>query len=261
MSVARNEGDTPRIVDSLFGAAWADPKRGSVPVAWAIDPVLGEQFPALWDYYAATARSNDSFVAGVGGGGYVFLNTLSDTQFQRYARRVGRLLHEFGPTVVDTYGFASPELLLNYSAEAAIGGQAPAAYISEPTHFGIWDQIPGKPIMPYSCPTDNQMLGDGKTPLVCTPGTGPWVFYFASGLNKTCPSCDFAARIREHATKHKPPYFITTYGALHWTADAQAPLLEFWRLLGDTMQALGDDFVAVGADEMARLAAEALTGE
>jgi len=32
-------------------------------------------------------------------------------------------------------------------------------------------------------------------------------------------------------------------------------------LLGDTMQALGDDFVAVGADEMARLAAEALAGE
>ena len=33
-----NEGDTPRIVDSLFGAAWADYRRGSIPVAWAIDP-------------------------------------------------------------------------------------------------------------------------------------------------------------------------------------------------------------------------------
>ena len=197
-----NEGDTPRIVDSLFGAAWADPRRGSVPVAWALDPVLGEQFPALWDYYAATASANDSFVAGVGGGGYVFLNTLSDVQFQRYARRVGRLLREFGPSVVDTYGFASPALLLNYSVEAAIGGQAPSAYISEPTHFGIWDQIPGKPILPYSCTqTDNRLLDDGKTPLICTPGTDPWVFYFASGLNKTCPSCDFAARIRTHASK------------------------------------------------------------
>jgi hypothetical protein len=47
-------------------------------------------------------------------------------------------------------------------------------------------------------------------------------------------------------------------GALHWTANAQAPLLEFWTLLNDTMAALGEDFVAVGADEMARLAAEAL---
>ena len=41
-----------------------------------------------------------------------------------------------------TDGFADPELLSNYSAEAAIGGVAPSAYISEPTHFGIWDEIP-----------------------------------------------------------------------------------------------------------------------
>ena len=149
-------------------------------------------------------------------------------------------------------------MLLNYSAEAAIAGHAPAAYISEPTHWEFWDQIPGKPIEPYSCSSDNQLLGDSKTPLICTPDTGPFVFYFASGLNKTCPSCDFAARIKEHATRHKPPFFITTYGALHWTADAQAPLLEFWGLLGATMAALGEDYVAVGADEMARLAAEAL---
>ena len=33
-----NEGDTPRIIDSLFGAAWADQRRGTIPVAWAIDP-------------------------------------------------------------------------------------------------------------------------------------------------------------------------------------------------------------------------------
>ena len=122
----------------------------------------GDQFPALWDYYAATASANDSFVAGVGGGGYVFLSTLSDPQFRRYARRVGRLLRDYGPSVVDTYGFASPELLQNYSAEAAAGGgRAPSAYISEPTHWGFWDQIPGKPIMPYTCSADNQLLGDG----------------------------------------------------------------------------------------------------
>ena len=97
-----NEGDTPRIVDSLFGSAWASPSRGSVPVGWAIDPVIGEQFPALWDYFARTASANDSFVGGVGGGGYVFLNTLSGPAFSRYARRVGRLLEAHGPSVVDT---------------------------------------------------------------------------------------------------------------------------------------------------------------
>jgi hypothetical protein len=35
-----NEGDTPRILVSAFSSSWADPRRGSVPVAWAIDPWL-----------------------------------------------------------------------------------------------------------------------------------------------------------------------------------------------------------------------------
>ena len=58
----------------LFTAIEAETKnpgtaRGSLPVSWAINPMLAEQFPALWDYFAATATANDSFVAGVGGGG------------------------------------------------------------------------------------------------------------------------------------------------------------------------------------------------
>lgn len=42
-----NEGDTPRIVVSAFSRSWTDPRRGSLPVSWSIDPVLGQEFPAL----------------------------------------------------------------------------------------------------------------------------------------------------------------------------------------------------------------------
>jgi|EP01049_Picozoa_sp_SAG25_P003546 hypothetical protein len=63
--------------------------------------------------------------------------------------------------------------------------------------------------MPYHCADDNMLLPD-HTPVICTPSGPPFVFYFAGSLNKTCPSCDFAARIREHASKYSPPYFITT---------------------------------------------------
>jgi hypothetical protein len=35
-----NEGDTPRIVTSQFTGAWLSPDRGSVPVAWAVDPCV-----------------------------------------------------------------------------------------------------------------------------------------------------------------------------------------------------------------------------
>lgn len=37
-----NEGDTPRIVTSLMSSIWLSPKRGQVPLAWGIDPLLTE---------------------------------------------------------------------------------------------------------------------------------------------------------------------------------------------------------------------------
>ena len=65
-----NEGDTPRILVSAMASAWAQPERGSLPVAWAVDPLLADRFPALFDYFAATASANDSFIAGTAGAGY-----------------------------------------------------------------------------------------------------------------------------------------------------------------------------------------------
>lgn len=42
-----NEGDTPRILTAQFTSQWLSPHRGSVPVAWAVDPLLGELFPVV----------------------------------------------------------------------------------------------------------------------------------------------------------------------------------------------------------------------
>lgn len=110
-----NEGDTPRIVVSAFGSSWASPQRGSLPVAWSVDPVLAERFPALMDYYATTATANDSFIGGVAGAGYVYLGALTDAQLQRYAARTGQLYAKYGPTVADTYGQANLSTIANYS--------------------------------------------------------------------------------------------------------------------------------------------------
>merc|ERR1712232_1278230 len=178
--------------DSQFGSAWADPRRGSLPIAWALNPLLAEQLPALIDYYAKTATANDSFVAGVGGAGYVFLNQLTPMQLSRYAKRVGRILQDYGPNVVDTYGFASFDLISNYSYNAAMGGKAPAAYLSQPSDWGL----PGLPS--FKCPQPNNWQDDG-TPVICTPGDD--LMYYSAGLDETCPSCDLAARIKGHAEK------------------------------------------------------------
>jgi hypothetical protein len=99
-----NDGDTARIVGAGMGQAWPSEKRGSVPVAWALDFAMARQFPALFDFFASTARQNDTFIAALAGAGYVFLDTLSEEQLNRYGRHVGGLLEEFGGShIVDTY--------------------------------------------------------------------------------------------------------------------------------------------------------------
>ena len=96
------QGDTPWVLTGVFEGAWIDPARGSIPVAWSIDPILAEYFPALFDIFSQQATGNDSFIAGVAGAGYVFLNQLSDEQLKRYTARTGRMLAKYGPDIVDT---------------------------------------------------------------------------------------------------------------------------------------------------------------
>ena len=249
-----NEGDTPRIVDAAFGASWASPRRGSMPVAWAVDPALAERFPALWDYYASTASANDSFVGGVAGAGYVYLGSLTAAQLERYGQRVGRLYAEFGPHVADTYGQANLSTISAYYAAALRGGGGRAnddvlrAFVAQP----LWSH--GKYAQDaWRCPELNLYLPGHGTPIICT-ANDPNLFYRNRGLSKDHPGADLAARIKSVAARYQPPFFITVYGGLSWQPGTATGKLEFWSLLHATMDALGDDFLAVGASEMARLA-------
>ena len=54
--------------------------------------------------------------------------------------------------------------------------------------------------------------------------------------------------------QYEPPYFITIYGGLSWEPGTGDGNKEFWSLLNGIMHNLGEDYVAVGASEMARLA-------
>jgi hypothetical protein len=65
-----NEGDTPKIAAALQQGAWLDPARGSVPVAWGVNPALLDVAPGLLQFYADTATANDTFFAATAGAGY-----------------------------------------------------------------------------------------------------------------------------------------------------------------------------------------------
>ena len=67
-----------------------------------------------------------------------------------------------------------------------------------------------------------------------------------------------AGRIRAEAARvPTTPAFVLAYGGLRWTSAADVPSMDFYTLQQDALDLLGDDFVVVGAQEMARLARSA----
>jgi hypothetical protein len=149
-----NEGDTPRVLASAMCSSWPNPKRGSLPVAWAIDPLLAERFPALFDYYASTAKPMDSFISGTAGAGYAYLNQMSSSQLQAYGERVGRLTAKYGPHMIDTYGYANVSVHEAYRRAMASGTAPPAAFVSQPNYANAF----GTAYAPFKCPKDNMLL-------------------------------------------------------------------------------------------------------
>ena len=217
-----NEGDTPRIVVSAFSKSWTDPRRGSLPVSWSIDPVLATQFPALFDFFASTAGVNDSFVSGPGGCGYVYYGRMTDAQIATFATRCGWLMREFGPAVIDTFGQTGPgaqtfSVLTNFSGYAGAAGSAPLMYITQPTDCCI-------NYASFNCVAEASLdltLPD-STPLICTD---PSLFYVGGGPG--CVACAISTNVNKVAAANKPPFFITVYGGLKWTSSDLNPDNEF----------------------------------
>ena len=50
---------------------WEDPRRGEVPLSWAISPVLAERAPMAMAHLWQTRTANDSFIAADNGAGYL----------------------------------------------------------------------------------------------------------------------------------------------------------------------------------------------
>ncbi|CAK7065870.1 MAG: hypothetical protein PARBA_02501 [Parabacteroides sp.] len=57
---------------------WDDPNRGTVPMMWAISPVLENRVPMALEYYRETATDNDFFVAADNGAGYLMPGMLQE---------------------------------------------------------------------------------------------------------------------------------------------------------------------------------------
>lgn len=59
---------------------WLDPKRGSLPIAWAINPQMVDRVPNIFNYLFQSKSANDFFIGGDSGAGYINPTYLMQSQ-------------------------------------------------------------------------------------------------------------------------------------------------------------------------------------
>lgn len=70
--------DSPSWLYKAVPAFFNDPKRGEVPLAWAFDPNLADRAPQALVYAYRNASTNDFFISGNSGAGYLNPRGLTD---------------------------------------------------------------------------------------------------------------------------------------------------------------------------------------
>lgn len=69
--------DSPSWLSKAVAAFFSDPKRGQVPLGWAFDPNLADRSPQALVYAYHHATTNDFFIAGDSGAGYLNARALT----------------------------------------------------------------------------------------------------------------------------------------------------------------------------------------
>ena len=70
--------DSPSWVYKAVPAFFSDPQRGKVPLGWSIDPNLADRAPQALVYAYRHATTNDFFITGDSGAGYLNARALTD---------------------------------------------------------------------------------------------------------------------------------------------------------------------------------------
>ena len=235
VAVQSNEGDTPKIAAALEQGVWLDPRRGSVPVAWGLDPITATIAPGLWAFYVATATRNDTFFAATAGAGYAYPWTMPSMQpyVARAARLVSSVTADWPPNSwhVDIWDNNWVSNLTVYANHSAAAGLPLGSFSMQP------EEMPG-----YS-----GALSDG-TPLVIAAKD----LWYPS-LNATAPLDDLRARVAAVCAGARPR-FALVYGNL---LDSLGLNLIDYALAVRAMEGGPDAVRLVGMQDFTALAREA----
>lgn len=128
-----SDGDNIQYVQRAMRRLWdrSSGARGKMPLNWTIAPGLVDIGPGLLNYYYDTATSEDCFVSGPSGMGYMMpsntlreegaplgLHTADEERMAAYARLSGEYLRRAGLRVVTIWDDASPMQRREYAKHA-----------------------------------------------------------------------------------------------------------------------------------------------
>lgn len=84
---------------------WLDPKRGTLPLAWGLNPNLVETYPDIFQYLYETASPNDHFGADASAAGYMNPNRIAPEHMPLFIRHNQKFFKEcdmtMAPMVLD----------------------------------------------------------------------------------------------------------------------------------------------------------------
>jgi hypothetical protein len=193
-----NEGDTPKILASIQGGMWLDPRRGSIPIAWGIDPLVATYAPGLVEFFTTTATANDTFFAATAGAGYSYPWSMLPNDFQTYVDRAARLIDSLTPTYppnVFNIDIWDNNRLNNLTSYKNVAGTAVGLFTQQP------EELAGT----------NNWLADG-TPVVIGYKE---LWYPCQSNASTYDGMEQA--LRAIMAANPPPYFTVIYGCLQMT--------------------------------------------
>ncbi len=144
--VAVADGDNLDFVAHRMKEMWAEPSRGTFPVAWSLNPLLADLAPPYMAYYYDSATPDDRFVAGPSGAGYLYPDFTGPADLAAYLQFSKRYLERADMDVAWVLSaFTASEIPHSpASLSAYVDGLSPRGialdYDDQPTTTDYWMQ-------------------------------------------------------------------------------------------------------------------------
>jgi hypothetical protein len=227
------DGDAPKTIAGVQNGDWTDPARGTVPMAWGMQPYLMKLCPALMEYYAKAATPADSFFSGPSGAGYTYPVTMPN--LDQYVDLSRGCMAAAGIGTLDEWDLVKLDLKRVHARFTAPGPSPPVrCFLQAPMGMGQG--------------AANLWLDDG-TPVImaenATPERSLWAV-MPRDFDPHDSVADLTRRITAVAEAHEAPYFIAVYSHLSPTFCRQV-----------TQRLPADRFEVIGIGDLERLAREA----